>query len=217
MDLSNFTIRNVIHSSFTQVHELDEFIDTLETAAEWLKANNIKQWPPGMFRDSRASILKDIIAKRCFMIDYRPSSPDPSITDTVAGLFVLNYDDSFDELLWGRYAEDWMDALYLHRLIIKKPFQGLGLMPSIVAFAEEKVKEEGRHFLRMDCLADNSVLRRYYRERCRGIGKGGFKELTTVWNADLAMEFVLFEIQVKSAYSSESQLRSADNGIATKQ
>ncbi|KAF9562232.1 hypothetical protein EC968_005362 [Mortierella alpina] len=190
MNLLDFTIRN------TQIYELDEFIDTLETTAEWLKANNIEQWPLGMFRDSRGSILRDIVGRRCFMIDYRPSTPNPAITDTVAGLFVLNYHDDFDRLLWDRHADDWMDALYLHRLVIKKPFQGLGLMSAIVAFAEKKVKEEGRHFLRMDCLAANSVLRRYYGEWGLGKGKGGFKELKTVWNADLHMEFARFEIPV---------------------
>ncbi|KAF9950306.1 hypothetical protein BGZ72_008002 [Mortierella alpina] len=216
MDLNDFTIRN------TQLHELDEFIDTLETAAEWLKANNIKQWPPGMFRDSRATICKDIVGRRCFMIDYRPSTPNPSIPDTVAGLFVLNYHDSFDELLWSRDKEDYLaylDALYLHRLVIKKPFQGVGLMPAIVAFAEQKVKEEGRHFLRMDCLASNAVLRRYYGERCLGKDKGGFKELRTVWNPDLLMEFALFEHPVQGAVGSNvSQPLSADHGmVATKQ
>ncbi|KAG0200313.1 hypothetical protein BGX28_006572 [Mortierella sp. GBA30] len=191
MNLDDFTIRN------TRPDELDEFIEILETAAEWLKANGIKQWPIGMFRESRASIATAIDAKQCFTIDHHALSLKLSNAEkTIAGIFVLNYDDPFDELLWKGYVLDWKDALYLHRLVIKKSFQGAGLMSNIIAFAEEKVIEARRHFLRMDCIADNTALRRYYAERCRGKDRGGFKELTIVWNPDLQLEFARFEIQV---------------------
>ncbi|KAF9994399.1 hypothetical protein BGZ79_000842 [Entomortierella chlamydospora] len=136
------------------------------------------------------------------MIDYRPSKTlngkDNSGHDVVqiAGLFVINYDNSFDEILWKGFAEDWKDALYLHRLVIRKLYQGLGVTPKIVEFVENKVKEAGRHYLRLDCLAGNASLRRFYREKCRGREKGGLNELSTVWSPELELEFARFEIQV---------------------
>ncbi|KAG0255842.1 hypothetical protein BG011_004886 [Mortierella polycephala] len=184
ISLDDFTIRN------TKAEEVDEFIQILEEAAEWLQENNIRQWPLGMFRNSRSDILAAIDARQCYMIDYRSSS------SSVAGLFVINYDDPFDETLWEGFVEDWKDALYLHRLVIKAPYQGLGLTPKIFAFAEDKVKEAGRHYLRLDCLADNKVLRKFYGSRCRGKDKGGLKELTTVWNPELGLKFARFEHQV---------------------
>ncbi|KAF9119517.1 hypothetical protein BGW39_000256 [Mortierella sp. 14UC] len=201
MQLQDFTIRN------TRSEEVDEFIDILETAAEWLMANNIRQWPLGMFRNptSRASMLTGIANKQYYTIDYHNSSsnndiPGASTKTEIAGLFVTNFDDPFDELLWKEYlAEqggDWKDALYLHRLVLKAPFKGVGLTPKIVEFVEEKVKESGRHFLRLDCLANNERLRRFYGEKCRGSGKGGLNVLPTVWNPDLELEFARFELQV---------------------
>ncbi|KAG0216196.1 hypothetical protein BGX33_000383 [Mortierella sp. NVP41] len=199
MQLQDFSIRN------TRPEEVDEFIDILETAAEWLQANNIKQWPLGMFRNpaSRASMLTGIANKQYYTIDYhKPNTTESGSTTTteIAGLFVTNYDDPFDEILWKEYlAEnggDWKDALYLHRLVLKKPFQGVGMTPKIIEFVEGKVKEAGRHYLRLDCLAQNEVLRRFYGEKCRGSGKGGLKELTTVWNPEWELEFARFELQV---------------------
>jgi hypothetical protein len=186
---------------------VDEFIDILEAAAEWLMANNIKQWPPGMFRNpiSRATMLTGIANKQYYSIDYhRPSSnngtPGASTKPEIAGLFVTNFDDPFDELLWKEYLTgkggDWKDALYLHRLVLKTPFKGVGLTPKIIEFVEEKVRESGRHFLRLDCLANNERLRKFYGEKCRGAGKGGLGELSTVWNPDLQLEFARFELQV---------------------
>ncbi|KAF9095733.1 hypothetical protein BGX27_001216 [Mortierella sp. AM989] len=195
----------------THLKEVDTFIDMLETAAEWLKANNIKQWPPGMFRnaDSKAQILNAIAAQQCYMIDYRPSQVSNGVTDIVdgksnsehdniqtAGLFVINYEDSFDEILWKGYVEDWKDALYLHRLVLRKPYQGVGLTPKIIEFVENKVIEAGRHYLRLDCLAGNAGLRRFYREKCRGCEKGGLNELSTIWNSEWELEFARYEIQV---------------------
>ncbi|KAF9431761.1 hypothetical protein BGZ76_011726, partial [Entomortierella beljakovae] len=200
MNLDNFVIRN------TRPDEVDNVIDILETSAKWLSDNNIKQWPLGIFRsaEARVQFLEAIAAKRCYMIDYHSPKVNNDATNIdsghqdikIAGLFVLNYEDSFDEILWKGFVQDWKDALYLHRLVLEKPYQGIGLGPKIIEFAEGMVKEAARHYLRLDCLAGNEVLRRYYREKCRGHGKGGFNELSTVWNTEWQLEFARFEIQV---------------------
>ncbi|KAF9922901.1 hypothetical protein FBU30_006976 [Linnemannia zychae] len=202
MQLKDFNIRN------TRPDEVDKFIDILESVAERLHANNIRQWPPGMFRNptARADMLTGIANKQYFTIDYCPSSGNPNI-DTpdsteyeMAGLFLINYDDPFDELLWKDYlaeqGQDWKNGLYLHRLVLMTPFKGIGLTSKIVEFAEQKVRESGRQFLRLDCMADNERLRRFYGQQCRGSGKGGLIEQPTVWNPELELEFARFELQV---------------------
>ncbi|KAI1317466.1 hypothetical protein EDD11_008403 [Mortierella claussenii] len=193
--MDDFLIRN------TRLDEVDTFIEILEETAVWLKANNIIQWPPGMFRnpESRLQLLDAIAAHQCFMIVDRCSPGDDldkECHEQIAGLFVLNYEDRFDEILWKDSVDDWKDALYLHRLVLKKPYQGMGLTPRIIEFAVRKVKEAGRHFLRLDCLMGNTSLRRFYRERCQGQNKGGMRELSAVWNSDLQLEFARFELPV---------------------
>lgn len=176
----------------------------LELASRTLLENNIIQWPVGMFTspEGRQQIQDGIAAGRYFMLDYQPSSPSSDSNDAtgtmaeIAGLFLLNDEDPFDALLWKGFAEDWLDALYLHRLLVKERFQGCGLTGKVMAFAEDRVRQAGRHFLRLDCLAGNLPLRRFYKEKCRGKGQGGMNELTTVWNPELELEFARYELRV---------------------
>lgn len=183
--------------SQTRPDEANIFIDILEAGAAWLHANNIKQWPLGMFSspEGRQEVLGAIETGRCFMIDYHSSDHENSTFKTV-GQFLLNANDPFDATLWSD-VEDWRDALYLHRLIIQEPFRGIGLTPKVMEFAEAKVKEAGRHYLRLDCLANSEPLRRFYRERCRGREKGGYGEVSTRWDPERQLEFARFEGRVE--------------------
>jgi len=177
-------------------------VEMLELTSRTLLEKNIRQWPVGMFTspEGRQQIQDGIAGGRYFMLDFRPSSSDSddptSAVAEIAGLFLLNDEDSFDALLWKGFAEDWLDALYLHRLLVKERFQGCGLTGKVMAFAENRVQQVGRHFLRLDCLAGNLPLRRFYKEKCRGKGKGGMSELTTVWNPELELEFARYELRV---------------------
>ncbi|KAG0094750.1 hypothetical protein BGZ93_006822 [Podila epicladia] len=127
--------------------ELDIFIDILERAAEWMVANKLNQWIPGSF--------------------VAPNTR----SGTIIGTFTLNYTDAFDEMLWKDLVEDWSDAVYLHRLVVEREYKGYGLGPKALMFAEVEGLKRGKHYLRLDCMADNKLLKAYYRE------KAHFKEL----------------------------------------
>ncbi|KAG0050523.1 hypothetical protein BGZ83_004685 [Gryganskiella cystojenkinii] len=180
----------------TRADEADLVVEMLEGAAKTLLENNIVQWPLGMFTspEGRQQIKDAIACGQYYMIMYQ--TPEEKDDPVIAGLFLLNYEDPFDALLWKGFVEDWLDAIYVHRLLIKKPFQGRGLTGKILSFAESKVKEAGRHYLRLDCLAKNIPLRRFYKEKCLGKDRGGLNELTTIWNPDYQLEFARYEIQV---------------------
>ncbi|GJJ71642.1 hypothetical protein EMPS_03992 [Entomortierella parvispora] len=197
-NLDDFVIRKA------RPDEAETVIEMLELTSRTLLENNIIQWPVGMFTspEGRQQIHDGTAAGRYFMVDYR-SCTSCSVSEEpagqgaeIAGLFLLNDEDPFDALLWKGFAEDWLDALYLHRLLVKEPFQGCGLTGKVMAFAEDRVRQMGRHFLRLDCLAGNLPLRRFYKEKCRGKGKGGMNELTTVWNPELELEFARYELRV---------------------
>ncbi|KAG0050889.1 hypothetical protein BGZ83_004319 [Gryganskiella cystojenkinii] len=143
--------------------ELDIFIDILERAAQWMVANNLNQWIPGSFvaPKTRAHIEHTISLGNGYFIIHHSSTESSAII----GTFTLNYDDPFDEMLWKDLVEDWTSAVYLHRLVVEREFKGFGLGPKALTFAEQEGLRRGKVFLRLDCMADNKLLKAYYREK----------------------------------------------------
>ncbi|KAG0318572.1 hypothetical protein BGZ97_003557 [Linnemannia gamsii] len=167
--------------SFRQAkpNELDIFIDILERAALWMEANKLNQWIPGSFvaPKTRAHIENTISIGNAFFIIKSSSTSTSTSTsasdndnETIIGTFTLNYTDPFDQMLWTDLVEDWSDAVYLHRLVVEREYKGYGLGPKALHFAELEGLKRGKHYLRLDCMADNKLLKAYYRE------KAGFKE-----------------------------------------
>jgi GNAT superfamily N-acetyltransferase len=70
----------------------------------------------------------------------------------------LQLQDS-DPDVWG--ADDG-DALYLHRLTVARRCAGSGLGGRLLAWALGEAGARGRALLRLDCVASNDFLRRYY-------------------------------------------------------
>ncbi|KAG0379979.1 hypothetical protein BGX24_010777 [Mortierella sp. AD032] len=160
----------------TKSHELDIFIDILERAAQWMEVNKLNQWIPGSFVAPKTSAhIENTISlgNAFFIIKTSPASTSNSTDnykETIIGTFTLNYTDPFDQMLWTELVEDWTDAVYLHRLVVEREYKGFGLGPKALYFAELEGLKRGKHFLRLDCMADNKLLKAYYRE------KAGFKE-----------------------------------------
>ncbi|KAF9186014.1 hypothetical protein BGZ51_001364 [Haplosporangium sp. Z 767] len=142
--------------------ELDIFIDILERAAQWMVANKLNQWIPGSFvaPKTRAHIENTISMGNAYFIIKNEND-----TESIIGTFTLNYDDPFDQMLWKDIVEDWTDAVYLHRLVVEREYKGYGLGPKALTFAEQEGLRRGKHYLRLDCMADNKLLKTYYREK----------------------------------------------------
>ncbi|KAF9335015.1 hypothetical protein BGZ91_010639 [Linnemannia elongata] len=147
--------------------ELDIFIDILERAALWMEANKLNQWIPGSFNTISIGNAYFIIKSSSASTSDNNDSKD---NETIIGTFTLNYTDPFDQMLWTDLVDDWSDAVYLHRLVVEREYKGYGLGPKALHFAELEGLKRGKHYLRLDCMADNKLLKTYYRE------KAGFKE-----------------------------------------
>ncbi|KAF9119518.1 hypothetical protein BGW39_000257 [Mortierella sp. 14UC] len=193
-----FLIRN------TKPEELDEYINILERAAEWMESQNLAQWIPGTFRkpDVRLHISNAIASQTSFVVFHLPTS-------TIAAIFALNSEDPFDQMLWAPLLgeEHWRDALYVHRLVVEKAFQGRGIVPKILRFTEELVPKQGKVFLRLDCRGNNPGLRKFYREKCRGFVKDpedgaeggrvkGLEERGTYTNPVSGINYARFERRI---------------------
>ena len=55
-------------------------------------------------------------------------------------------------------------ALYLHSLAVRRAYAGHNLGRAMLSWVEDQARAAGKERQRLDCMADNLVLRRYYIE-----------------------------------------------------
>ncbi len=81
----------------------------------------------------------------------------------VIGAFVLGWKDEpvWGPPIWGGRPDE---AGYVHKLAVARRAAGQGVGLKMQRWAEERVREAGRLYLRLDCDADNVRLNRYYRD-----------------------------------------------------
>ncbi|MGZ3688257.1 MAG: GNAT family N-acetyltransferase, partial [Bdellovibrionota bacterium] len=89
------------------------------------------------------------------------------------------------DAFWGEVSGE---AFYLHRLVVSRAFGGTGLGRKILEWAVALTREAGLPFLRLDCNANNPVLREKY------YPANGFEFRGVV--ADGEWEIALFERRV---------------------
>ncbi|MBB5956971.1 GNAT superfamily N-acetyltransferase [Saccharothrix tamanrassetensis] len=114
-------------------------------AEEWLALRNIDQWRPGWLSFSKVSEQIDdgqwYVARD---------------GDAVRGAFRLLWSD---EPVW---RADNAFAAYVHGLVTDRRCAGAGLGARILAWVAEHGREAGATRVRLDCVAHNRQLRRYY-------------------------------------------------------
>jgi GNAT superfamily N-acetyltransferase len=117
----------------------------VEEAAEFLTAHGIRQWAPGALP---ASLIPRGIARG-----------EVWVVRAGGGLAASLTLEDEDLETWG--ASDG-SALYLHRLVVARAHAGEGLGRRLLAWAGDEARARGRRSLRLDCVASNTFLRRYY-------------------------------------------------------
>ncbi len=128
--------------------------DILDEAARRLLARGIKQWGVGMFDPLELAFW--IERGEMFLARRDPRGE-------VVGTFALI---PSDVLVWGERPDD---AGYVHRLAARDNQPGLG--KAMLEWAANRTRQAGRAYLRLDCLASNTVLRAYY-ERLGFVPRG---------------------------------------------
>jgi GNAT superfamily N-acetyltransferase len=136
--------------SITIIEARPEQIDTitaiLDEATLWVESRGGRQWPRPFPRER----LTERFATGQVYLAWRG--------DDVVGTFSLQ---PSDELFWGDTPPD---ALYLHGLAIRRIAGGQGVGRQLVAWSEQRVREVGRRYLRLDCQGGNEAIQRYYRQ-----------------------------------------------------
>jgi ribosomal protein S18 acetylase RimI-like enzyme len=117
----------------------------LEEAADWLTARDINQWRRGSFQ--RAAFTERILRGDVYLLWH---------DEEAVGTLTLLWSDPF---FWG---DQKPDAGYVHSLAVSRSYAGKRIGRSLLAWAEHVAASEGKQYLRLDCMTENPVLRRYY-------------------------------------------------------
>jgi GNAT superfamily N-acetyltransferase len=146
---------DVAVSVASQLHQ-DIIIEILEDGRAWLKMKGINQWPFAFTLEW----VNQCLEKREFFV--------ANVDQETGGVFRLLHTDPF---FWG---DDVEDAIYIHTLAVRRSWQGRGIGCDLIRWAEDYTARHDRPYLRLDCMADNSVLCQYYEQA--GFISCGMKE-----------------------------------------
>jgi GNAT superfamily N-acetyltransferase len=116
----------------------------LDDATLWVQELGYPQWPYPFPRDEIAAAIgrEEVYVAE---VDGTP----------VATVTILHDDPVY----WGERPPD---ALYVHKLAVRRDHAGRGLGAALVEWAAARAGAAGRGFLRLDCLRNDPGIRTYY-------------------------------------------------------
>jgi protein-tyrosine phosphatase len=151
--------------------DIDTVLSILDEAAAWIIANRLPSvWKPGEF--SHQTFLDQISQGEVYLarVDGAP-----------VGTFVLQWNDPF---WWGERPSD---AGYFHKFAIRPSLAGRGIGLEILRWAEERTRNAGKNFFRLNCIAADRKIRDYY-EKAGFVHRGnvmGTKALASLYEKPL--------------------------------
>ena len=142
-------------------NEIDAFVALLEAAARWMHDRGIDQWRPGAMIAQRGVFVAAQAKGEIFVTEE---------SGVLTGGVILS---ASPDPIWADRPET--SALYLSKLVIARDRAGSGLGERILADVERIARERGVGWLRLDCIASNELLARYYQRQGyypRGVVRG---------------------------------------------
>lgn len=135
--------------------DVDELVELRERTARWLVDRGIAQWLPGEFGTERMS--RWVAAGHVHVLRR---------AEAIAAVVAL-FDA--DPEVW---PDAGADAGYIHLLMVDRRHAGAGLGDAALTHAEERIRARGGRLARLDAVATNGTLHRWYRDR-------GYREVGT--------------------------------------
>jgi ribosomal protein S18 acetylase RimI-like enzyme len=139
--------------------DYDAVLAILREAADWLSARGNPPWNH-WYMDVGERILRERLENHEVSLFERDSSP--------VGTLTIQWSDPEQ---WGERGLDDR-AGYIHGIAITRSVGGMRVGEQLLQWAVETIAARGRQFARLDAIASNAVLCRYYEQR-------GFRPLDT--------------------------------------
>jgi len=118
--------------------------EILDEATAYVRTLGFEQWPVPFPQEELAHRID---RGELYMVDVDG--------ETAATLTLLRDDPAF----WGERSAD---AVYLHKLALRRAFAGRGLGAAIVEWVDEHAAAAGLEYVRLDCRRDDPGIRGYY-------------------------------------------------------
>lgn len=124
-------------------------LELWQSSARWLLSKGIVQWRPEYFnRDS--------------VVEFLTNGSDAYVAEidgVAVGTYVVTWSDP---VIWEELDDG--QAGYIHRFAVNREYKGSGIGTYLIRSAEEQIRSKGKKHVRLDCMADNERLNRYYAE-----------------------------------------------------
>lgn len=129
--------------------EAETVLSLWQNSARWLNSNGIYQWEPGHFnREQVIKFVKD--GADIYLAEFN---------NEIVGTYALTWADPF---IWKELDNE--NSGYIHRLAVNRDFKGLGIGYQLLENAEQQIRQKGKTYIRLDCMADNPRLNQYYKD-----------------------------------------------------
>ena len=144
-------IKENVQITIATSDESEQVIDLLKDSARWLHANHIDQWSYLRNGGEDDEIREAIHNQQTYVL---------KIDNKIVGTFTL-YDkpNEWDTYIWGSLQDD---AIYLHRFAVIREDKYKGYGAKIIRWIETEWSGLGKKFIRLDCVAGNEKLNKYY-------------------------------------------------------
>lgn len=133
------------------LEDINQVMEAVEFSRELLRNQGNGQWQDGY--PSRNDFLNDINNDRLFVV------LDKNNPKNIAGVCAITYEEEdYAHLYEGKWLTD-LPYMVMHRVAIKKEYQGQGYGKKLFEAFIHQATIEGYHSLRIDTHAGNDVMR----------------------------------------------------------
>ncbi|HEY5038270.1 MAG TPA: GNAT family N-acetyltransferase [bacterium] len=147
------------------IEDEEAVLTIVRDATNWLEGKGIPQWTAYLSENGRRFVQKRIKNDVVYLASFQGE-----IIGTVAILWE-------DPSIWEVKGSDGL-AGYIHSLAILRRFEGKQVGKDILRWAMDTIRTQ-RSFIRLDCMAENVRLCRYYEEM--GFAPVGQKTFPNGW------------------------------------
>jgi GNAT superfamily N-acetyltransferase len=154
-----------IHVRWARAGDAPAVEEMLLEAARWVDALGVVMWEQGELAHEQ---IAGEVAAGMFAIAEVDGEP--------AGAVRFQFED---RLFWPDL--DGSDSAFVHRLVVRRRFKGLGVSTTLLRWAVEQAVASGRKYLRLDCDANRTKLRRLYEDA--GFRFHSYRQVTSYYVA----------------------------------
>jgi GNAT superfamily N-acetyltransferase len=131
-----------------QPSDLDSYIEMLEEVGDWLNTRGLSPLRRGIYREHKNHYADSIARSEVYFARLGD--------DLVATVRLLAHGGD----VWPSNGHE--AAFYVENLIVRREWSNRRIGRQMLIWAEEQAAVAGKSYLRLDCFADNAVLRNYY-------------------------------------------------------